>query len=502
MIDYKQLLGDFESIFSHHEQIKSWGFGDLAQVTNDIVTKQEPKYTRAYIVPGEIQFNENHLHYSLGLIVMDRIDDDLSNLDDVMSDTLEIQKDIWTILVQSYTQSQGYFSWTIIPEQSPDVYPFLERFETILGGWTMNLKLQIAFDYNQCTPPMIDGYGFPQDQTFESYRTVIKDYQRFAELHLQINSFGFGDVEQLTNDVITKKEPRYPRMYVLPDSTHFHTGHIHIGWKIYFMDKLNNDISNLQDVMSDQLEIAKDLFSKMYLSEYEADWGATVEPYYEATETILAGWILNMHFTQKFNYDRCVLPELPFVEPSPTPTPSPSPIPPTPTPSHTPAPTPNLLSCIWDENSGKWIDNNIIWSDCSTTEPTPTPTPTPSVTPGLPTPTPTMTMTPSPSPYESFTRVQLVINNAGDFNECGPYACGYTGTAYSTLWVNVPTIYQSLQVGQVVYQNQTGSTKWNGGSRYFKVQYFGGDIPTSYDIVQINSNGVIITTGTCSIDCP
>jgi hypothetical protein len=244
---------------------------------------------------------------------MDKLDDDLSNLDDVMSDTLEIQKDIWTILIQSYTQQYGDFSWTIIPEQSPDVFPFLERFETILAGWTLNLKIQIAFDYNSCTPPMIDGYGFPQDQTFESYRTVIKDYQTFADLHLQINSFGFGDEAQLTNDIITKQEPKYPRMYVLPESTHFHTGHIHIGWKIYFVDKLNNDISNLQDVLSDQLEIAKDLFSKMYLSEYEADWGATVEPFYEKTETILAGWILNMHFTQKFDYNRCVLPERPFV---------------------------------------------------------------------------------------------------------------------------------------------------------------------------------------------
>jgi len=312
MMNYKQLTEDLQSIFTHHEQIKSWGFGDLSQVTNDIITKQEPEYTRAYIVPGEIQFNQNSIFYSFGLIIMDRIDDDVSNLNDVMSDTLEIQKDIWTILVQSFQQQYGDFSWTIVPEQSPDVIPFLERFETILGGWTMNLKVQIAFDYNSCTPPVIDSYDFPQDESFKTYKSVLTDYETFADLHEQINSFGFGDVEQLTNDEVTKQEPKYPRMYVLPDSTKFHTGDINIGWKIYFVDKLNNDISNLQDVLSDQLEIAKDLFSKKYLSEYEAEWGATVEPFYEKTETILAGWILNMSFTQKFNYDRCVLPERRF----------------------------------------------------------------------------------------------------------------------------------------------------------------------------------------------
>jgi hypothetical protein len=266
-----------------------------------------------YIVPGDVIFNENHIHYQFAIIIMDKINNDLTNLNDVMSDTLEIQKDIWTILYQSYTAAQGNFSWDIIPEQSPDVIPFLERFETILGGWTMNLSVQIAFAYNSCDPPVDFGYGFPQDQTFESFRVVVKDYQTFADLHRQINSFGFGDIEQLTNDVITKQEPKYPRMYVLPESTHFHMGHIHIGWKIYFVDKLNNDISNLQDVLSDQLEIAKDLISKMYLSEYEADFDSVLNPFYEQTETILAGWVLNMHFTQKFDYNRCVLPETSFL---------------------------------------------------------------------------------------------------------------------------------------------------------------------------------------------
>jgi hypothetical protein len=265
------------------------------------------------MVPGQVVFNQNHIHYNFSLIIMDRVDDDLKNLNDVMSDTLEIQKDIWTIILQSYTKAQGDFSWDIIPEQTPDVIPFLERFETILGGWTMNMTVQMAFDYNSCTPPVKFGYGFPQDQTFESYRTVLEDFQTFADLHLQINSYGFGDIEQLTNDIITKQEPHYPRMYVLPSSTHFHTGHIHIGWRILFVDKLNNDLSNQQDVLSDQLEIAKDLFSKMYLSEYEADWDASVEPYFERSETILAGWALNMHFTQKFDYNRCVLPETSFL---------------------------------------------------------------------------------------------------------------------------------------------------------------------------------------------
>ena len=312
-INYKQILADLSSIAYHHPQIKSFGFGDLAQCTNDIVTKQEPEYTRMYVVPGEVKLDENHLIYRLSVIIMDRVEDDQSNQSEVMSDTLETVKDIWTILLQSFTAEQGDFSWDLIVDQRPDVFPFLERFETILGGWTLNLSFQVAFDYNSCTPPVLDSFQFPEDQQFTSYQYILNKFEEFADLHQQVNSYGFGDIEQLTNDIITKQEPEYPRMYVLPDSTHFETGLIHIGWKVLFVDKLNNDISNQQDVLSDQLEIVKDFFAKLYLSDFEAGWDATVQPYYEKTETILSGWILDFHFVQKFAYDRCVLPETSFV---------------------------------------------------------------------------------------------------------------------------------------------------------------------------------------------
>ena len=311
-INYKQIVADLGSIAYHHPQIKSFGFGDLAQCTNDIVTKKEPLYTRMYVVPGEVRLNENHLHYRFSIIIMDRVDDDQSNQSDIMSDTLRTVMDVWTILLQSYTARQGDFSWNLVVDENPDIFPFIERFETILGGWTLNVSFQVAFDYNSCTPPVIGNFQFPEDQQYNSYKYVLDEFQEFANLHRQINSYGFGDIEQLTNDIITKKEPHYPRMYVLPDSTHIHVGHIHLGWRVFFVDKLNNDISNFTEVLSDQLEIVKDFFAKLYLSDFEAGWEATVTPFYEKTETILSGWMIDFHFIQKYSYDRCVLPELPF----------------------------------------------------------------------------------------------------------------------------------------------------------------------------------------------
>jgi hypothetical protein len=308
MIDYKQLLADMASIAYHHEQINSFGFGDLAQCTNDIQTDKEPQYTRMYIVPGEVVFNQNHIHYKLSLIIMDRINNDLSNLNEVMSDTLEIQKDIWTVLYQSYTSQQGNFAWDIIPDESPDCVPFLERFETILGGWTLNLNVQIAFDYNRCDPPVTGNYDFPQYEQFKSYELILNDIKTLCNLHKQVRSYGFGDIEQLTNDLITKQEPKYPRVYTTSDVSRFHVGYMEYSFKIFVVDKLNIDLSNQQDVLSDTLEITKDIFSKLYLSDYEAEWDAMVQPFFEKTETGLGGWILNVKSRQESDYNRCVLP--------------------------------------------------------------------------------------------------------------------------------------------------------------------------------------------------
>jgi hypothetical protein len=308
MVNYKQILTDLSQIMYHHEQIRSFGFGDITQITNDLNTKQEPKYIRSYIIPGEAIFNQYHIHQKFSIVIMDKVEDDLSNLKDVMSDTLEVAKDIWTVLYHSYQNQYGNFSWELTPDENPDILPFTEQYSTVVGGWTLNISIQIPFDYNACTPPVKFGYGFPQDQTFESWRVVVDDFQVFANLHEQIRSFGFGEIQQMTNDTITKQEPHYPRMFVQSDKVLVQSGHIHISWKVIFSDIIDDDLSNQQDVLNDTMEMAKDLFSKMYLSEYEADWDATLEPFLSWYETVLGGWVLNISMTQKSDYNRCVLP--------------------------------------------------------------------------------------------------------------------------------------------------------------------------------------------------
>ena len=313
-MNYKQLLTYWSSIAYHHEQIKSFGFGDITQCTNDLTTKQEPQYTRLYIVPDKLEFNENHIHYNFSVIVMDKIEDDLSNQPEVMSDTLAIIMDLWTVFWQSYTYESGDFSNIIVGDWGPEVHPFLEKFQTNLGGWTMNIKMSAPFDYNSCVIPTVDIFNFPQDQSFSSYLQIINDWKEFADEHEQVRSWGFGDIHQLTNNVLTEKEPLYPRLYFVPETTRLNTNHLHITWRMIICDKVEDDLSNQQDVLSDCLEIAKDFYAKGNLSDYDLEWNANLEPWLEETETILAGWTLTVNVQQKFDYNRCVLPITSFAD--------------------------------------------------------------------------------------------------------------------------------------------------------------------------------------------
>lgn len=311
MVNFKQIIQDLSGIAYNHPQINSFGFGDITQITMDIETEKEPLYTKMYVIPGSVALNQNRLDYTFSIVILDRVNDDYSNQRDVMSDTLEIAKDIFTILYQSYTAQYGNFSVDYEPLWNPNVTPFLERFETILGGWTLNLTIEQPFDYNTCVLP-ISGLTLPPSVNVVNYKQILQDFEEIARAHEQINSYGYGDITQITMDVETEVEPLYTRMYVVPGDTTLAENELIYNFQIIIADRLEDDYSNQKDLMNDTLEICKDIFTVLYLSEYESTWGPAVDPFLERFETILGGWTLNLQITQPFDYNRCVLPELPF----------------------------------------------------------------------------------------------------------------------------------------------------------------------------------------------
>ena len=309
-ITYKAIVADLVLIGMNHFQIKSVGVGSLDQVTNDLSTKVDPKYTRMYVVPSVVNFAENSINYNFNVIILDKIEEDSSNLQDVMSDTMAIAKDIWTIFYNSWTPAQGEFSETYEPQWGDILSPFTERFETTLGGWTLQLSVVVPYSFTDCYRPITSGATI-FDETFEnfsSYKKLLTQFNAFATAHQQVNSFGFGHITQLTSDVVTKVEPLYSRLYLTPDYIRLVENQLNINFNVYVADIIDEDLSNQLNVLSDTMEIMKDLFSLLGGSAYIPEWGLTLVPFLHDYDTGLGGWTLSLSIYVPNDYNRCVVP--------------------------------------------------------------------------------------------------------------------------------------------------------------------------------------------------
>lgn len=60
-------------------------------------------------------------------------------------------------------------------------------------------------------------------------------------------------------------------------------------------------------------------------------------------------------------------------------------------------------------------------------------------------------------------------------------------------------VYTAPVVGMQCYSSSALTTPFIGGGQWFKVNWNGG--PTTYDVLQINSSGIVTGVGRCSIDC-
>ena len=309
-INYKAIVNDLTLIGIKHYQIESVGFGSIDQVIHDLDTKVSPKYVRMYTVPGNISFNQNSIIYNFNVIILDKIEEDSSNLLDLMSNTMDIAKDIWTIFFNSWTPEQGEFTEIYEPQWGDILTPFTERFDDTLGGWTLQLSVEVPYPFLDCYLPVLSGRTI-FDETFDyfqNYKNLLNQFNLFAQNHTQVNSFGFGHLTQLTSDVNTKVEPLYSRLYITPDVIRLIENQLNINFNVYIADRINNDLSNQLGVMSDTLEIMKDLFSLLGNSAYIPDWGATVIPFLNDYDTGLGGWILSLSVNVPNDYNRCIVP--------------------------------------------------------------------------------------------------------------------------------------------------------------------------------------------------
>ena len=169
-------------------------------------------------------------------------------------------------------------------------------------------------------PPSPTPSSTPKEVNF---KTIAVDFQTLANLHKQLNSFGLGDIDQLSyltqqrlkEDNTTFNSPYYPLLYVVPSKVENDLQYKTWEFNTTVSDIVEDSLQNNEDSLSDTLQILNDVVSQFRLSVVER-FGDYIEKYYVDDEVVytpylaeqddqLNGWNGVLRIKTMTSLDRC-----------------------------------------------------------------------------------------------------------------------------------------------------------------------------------------------------
>ena len=446
-INFKNIHDDLQLMAGLHKQINSFGLGDTDQLSfytqlrdkEANTTNEPPIFPLLYVIPGNCTNNLQFKTWEMNLVMMDIVDRDLTNQVDILSDTLQILQDVVSQYRLSVIPEYGCFDTFYDEVGNVEMTPFMEEYTDLCNGWTANLRFTTTTALDRCSAAFLPFTGNPITSTNVNFKTFHDDFRLLADQHKQLNSFGFGQFEDLSywtesrlkQDNPTYESPIFPLLYVVPNNVtqmmeQNGTSYNEYEFNVICMDIIDRDLTNQIDVLSDTNQILDDIVSQFrlavtpqlgcYNSIYYLDDEVVYYPFLEQYSDLCGGWNAVIRVKVMTPLDRCAAAFNSFLTPTPTNTPS---VTPTSTPTGTPAETPTNTP-----------------SETPTSTPTETPTNTPTVTPTL-TPTSTCPITTQYLEVElqDNTKFKLILWNQPNYTSPATANCDYiiSGCAYGSL---------------------------------------------------------------------
>ena len=156
-----------------------------------------------------------------------------------------------------------------------------------------------------------------------NFKTIAVDFNLLADRHKQLNSFGLGDVSQLSywTTLRDKEEntsfnaPYYPLLYVVPSRVQNDFRFKEWEFNTLVMDIAETNLTNQVDTVSDTLQILQDVISQFRLSvnadegnfinKYYLDEAVNCTPFLEKEDDLTNGWNGLIKIKTMTNLDRC-----------------------------------------------------------------------------------------------------------------------------------------------------------------------------------------------------
>lgn len=140
-----------------------------------------------------------------------------------------------------------------------------------------------------------------------TYNNIINAFATFASEHSQINSFGYGSIE----DVGATQVKQYPYLFVSPKSSILGDGYATLKFNILLMDKLKEDNTNEQEIHSDVLSIIGDFRSwldRSSYSEFSVTEQNNIYPFSQRFGDYVAGWTYELELKTEMINGLCNIP--------------------------------------------------------------------------------------------------------------------------------------------------------------------------------------------------
>lgn len=141
---------------------------------------------------------------------------------------------------------------------------------------------------------------------------LLRDVKTFCDTHGQIGQYLFKDPIELLND----HESTFPVVDVVvrPASVSRVTGPrvIQLNIEFFFLDLVEKDLSNEQEVLSDQMQIATDLLAYFDKREFDDKFtlslNSSLNPEYGKGDNEMTGWSMVLGFNIIDLRDACAIP--------------------------------------------------------------------------------------------------------------------------------------------------------------------------------------------------
>lgn len=123
---------------------------------------------------------------------------------------------------------------------------------------------------------------------------IHKLFKPVAEDHLQLNDFGYGNVDQLSANHTVK----YPLMWLIVRPVSYGSNTLNYSFSVMLCDKVNADHPEQEaDIQSDMIQVAADVAAKLVnldMDGIDVDRAFTLQPFTDRFTDVCAGVVMDI----------------------------------------------------------------------------------------------------------------------------------------------------------------------------------------------------------------